>query len=251
MQITLNKIAFDVKPVDGVLRAALMADPAILRASVRPVWAWNKAESTGRFLVAPLPDQALPLPTGVTVFVPKVATNGAGPQKAEGPTTKMGERFLETVGAKNFGQVMQAIARVTGVPKKKLPLDVFQPLNDKGDYTILMQTDFSALELSNASRNLSAYVFLPGLVSFAHSMTERVEGAPLPGSIRPGFVIPPGTQAAMTMRRLAVATRLNELQAELGGTKPADLALDDPRRITIAKLGAEWKVLQPKPAKAA
>ncbi len=251
MQITINKIAFDVKPVDGALRTALMADPAILRAAVRPVWAWDKAEGKGKFLVNPLPDQALPLPTGVLVYVPKVAAAGSAPQKAEGPTTKMGERFLEAVGAKNFAQVMQAIARVTGVPKRKLPFEVFQPLNAKGDYTVLMQAEFSVLELSNAGRNLSAYLFLTGLVSFVHVMKEPVEGASLPGSIRRGFVVPPGTQAAMTMRRLAVASRLNELQAELGETKPADLPMDDPRRAAIVKLGAEWKVLQPKPAKAA
>jgi hypothetical protein len=52
------------------------------------------------------------------------------------------------------------------------------------------------------------------------------------------------------MRRVAVARRLTEMQAELGETKPNELAPDDPRRNVIAKLGAEWKVLQPK-AKAA
>ncbi|WP_210529426.1 hypothetical protein [Rubellimicrobium arenae] len=251
MQITINKVAFDVKPVDGALFAALMAEPAIRRAALRPVWAWNKAEGKGRFLVNPLPDQALPMPTGVSVYVPKAGTAGTELQKAEGPSSKMGERFLAAVGAKNFGQVMQAIARITGVPKKKLPFAEFAGLNDKASYSILMQTDFSVLELTNAARNLSAFVFLPGLVTFLHTLDEPSEDAPRAGSIRPGFVIPAGNQAALTMRRLAVARRLTELQAELGETRPADLAQGDPRRVTIAKLGAEWKVLQSKPAKAA
>ncbi|MBP1806581.1 hypothetical protein [Rubellimicrobium aerolatum] len=249
MQITLNKVPFEVVPVDGATQAALMAEPAIRQAGLRPVWAWSKAEGKGRFLVNPLPDGALTLPTGVSVYVPKA---GVMPlQRADGPTTKMGERFLAAVGAKNFGQVMQAVARITGVPKKTLPLKEFAELNDKADYTIVMHTDFSVLELANAARNLSAYVVLPGLVTFLHTTAEVVEGAPRPGAIRPGFVIPAGNQAALTMRRLAVARRLTEFQAELGGKAVADLPLDDPRRFAIAKLGIEWKVLQTKAAKAA
>jgi hypothetical protein len=250
MQITLNKIPFDVKPVEGNLRTVLLSDPTVTRGAVRPVWAWDQAERKGRFLVPVTPDKALPLPSGVTVFVAKAGTNGAGPLKAEGPTAKMAERFLAAVGAKNFGQVSGAFARVLGVPQKKLPFETFQPLNDKGSYTVLMQTEFSVLEIENAGRNLSAYLFVPGLVSFSHAVKEPIEGAPLPGSIRPGFVLPPPTQAALSMRRMAVARRLTEMQAELGETKPNELPAEDPRRSVIAKLGAEWKVLQPK-AKAA
>ena len=248
MQITLNKVPFDVKPVEGSLRTVLLSDPTVIRGAVRPVWAWDHAERKGRFLVPVTQDKALPLPSGVTVFVPRTGTNGAGPQKAEGPTAKMAERFLAAVGAKNFGQVSGAFARVLGVPQKKLPFETFQPLNDKGSYTVLMQTEFSVLELENAGRNLSAYIFVPGLVSFSHAVKEPIEGAALPGSIRPGFVLPPPTQAALSMRRIAVARRLTEMQAELGETKPNELATDDPRRNVIAKLGAEWKVLQPKKA---
>ncbi|TNC74124.1 hypothetical protein [Rubellimicrobium roseum] len=251
MQITLNKIAFDVKPVGAPLRGALLADPAIKRAALRPVWSWDKAAQKGTYAVDPLPDQSLAMPMGVSVFVAKPGLNGVGPQKADGPTQKMGERILEAVGAKTFGQVMQAVARVTGVPRRKIPFEAFAPLNDKTDYTILLQSDFSVLELANAGRNLSAFVFLPGIVTFAHVTREPVEGALHPGSVRPGYILPPGTQAAMTMRRMAVAKRLMEMQAELGDLKPADLAIDDPRRATVSRLGAEWKVLQPKPAQAA
>jgi hypothetical protein len=245
-------VPFDVRPVDASLRSALLAEPFMLRNAVRPVWAWDKETRTGKYLVPTTPDKALPVPTGLTVFVTKPGANGAGLQKAEGPTQKMGERLLAAVGAKDFGQVVKAMARITGVPQKKIPFEVFVGLNDKASYVIGMETEFQVVELANAGRNLSAYVVLPGLVSFSHALKEPVEGAPLPGTIRPVFVIPPGTQAGQAMRRLAVAKRLGEMQAELGDTKPADLPPTDPRRAAVAKLGAEWKALQPKaPTKAA
>ena len=247
MQITLNKIAFDVKPVDGGLRAALMADPVVARSALRPVWSWDKEAGQGRFLMQTAANKALPLPTGVLVHVQKPGANGSGPTKAEGPTAKMAERFLHAVGAKDFAQVIQALARVTGVPVKKVPLDQFAVLNGQTSYSILMATDMQILELANAGRNLSAYVFLPGIVSFA-ATAEPTGGAILPGSPRPVFVIPPGTQAGQAMRRLAVAKRLTEMQAELGETRPADLPEGDPRRATLARLGAEWKALQAKVA---
>ena len=58
-----------------------------------------------------------------------------------------------------------------------------------------------------ASVGVFLTVFVPGLVSFSHVMKEPMEGAALPGSIRPGFVLPPPTQAALSMRRMAVARR--------------------------------------------
>jgi len=247
MQITLNKIPFEVKPVDGGLRAVLLADPVVARGALRPVWGWDKEAGTGRHLAPTAANQALPLPTGILVHVQKHGPNGAGFTKAEGPTAKMAERFLSAVGAKDFGQVIQALARVTGIPVKKVPLDQFAPLNAQGSYTILMATDLQVLELSNASRNLSAYIFLPGIVSFL-ATAEPAGGRVLEGSPRPVFVIPAGTQAGQTMRRLAVGKRLTEMQAELGDTKPADLPPTDPRRAALARLGAEWKALQAKVA---
>ena len=214
MQITLNKIPFEVKPVDGGLRAALMADPVVARGVVRPVWAWDKDAGKGRHLAPVAANQALPLPTGILVHVQKHGPNGSGFIKAEGPTAKMAERFLAAVGAKDFGQVIQALARVTGVPVKKVPLDQFAPLNTQQSYAILMATELQVLE----------------------------------GSPRPVFVIPPGTPAGQTMRRLAVGKRLTEMQSELGETKPADLPVTDPRRAVLARLGAEWKALQAKVA---
>lgn len=254
MQITLNKIPFDVKPVDGALRAALLAEPVILRGASRPVWAWDREEGKGRFLVPTTPEKAIALPTGLTVFVPKAGVAGTAVQKADGPTAKMAERFLAAVGAKDWNPVLQALARVTGVPQRKVPLETFAPLNPLASYLIRMETEFQVVELSHAGRNLAAYMFLPGLVSFQPLLKEApAEGTELPPLNRPVFVIPPATNAVMALRRLAISRRLTEMQAELGDTRPTDLPQNDPRRVAVAKLGAEWKVLQPKkaPTKAA
>lgn len=250
MQIELNKIRFDVKPVEAPLRAALLADPVIARGASRPVWAWNHEEGKGGYLVPTTADKAIPLPTGLTVFVPKPGTAGTVPQKAEGPTAKMGERFLAALNAKDWSQVLQPLARITGVPQRKVPLETYAALKPLGSFHLRMEMDFQVVELSHAGRNLAAFLFLPGIVGFQPFLKAApAEGTVLPPIARQLFVIPPATQAALSLRRLAVARRLSEMQAELGGTKPADLPQDDPRRATVTKLGAEWKVLQ-QPAKA-
>lgn len=249
MQISLNRIPFEVRPVDGDLRAALLAEPVILRGAQRPVWAWDKDEGRGRFLVPTAPGGAIALPTGLTVFVPRPGAAGGAIRKADGPTAKMAERFLAAVGAKDWGQVLQALSRVTGVPQRKVPLEGFAPLNPLASYLVRMDIEFQVLELSHAGRNLAAFVFLPGLASFRPMLREApAEGAALPAVPRPAFVIPPPTQAVAALRRLAVARRLTEMQAELGGTRPADLPEGDPRRLAVARLGAEWKALQPRKA---
>lgn len=247
MQITLNKVPFEVRPVEGPLRRALLAEPGLRRAAQRAVWAWDKDARTGRFLVPTTPDKSLAAPLGLAAYVAKTGgTNGAGLQKAEGPTAKMSERFLAAVGAKKWDSVMQAVARVTGVPQKAIPFEEFASLNEATSYQILMLTEFQVLELANPSRNLSAYAFLPGLLSFAVALPAPVEGLAMPR--QPVYALQPGTQAALAMRRLAVARRMTEVQATLAGAKPADLEPNDPRRIEVVKLGAEWRVLQPKAA---
>ncbi len=245
MQITLNKVPFDVRPVDAAVRTAVLAEPGVRQAMARAVWAWDMEERKGRYLVPTTPDKALPVPMGLVAFVPKAGTSeGAVLQKADGPSAKMVERILAAVGAKKWETVMQAVARVTGVPQKKVPFDAFGILNYRCSYQIRINTEFQIVELANAGRNLSAYALLPGMVNFVAAMPTLIEGLHLPQ--RPMFVLPAGTQAALAMRRLSVARRLNEIQAELGGTRPAELEPSDPRRLELAKLGAEWKVLQPK-----
>lgn len=247
MQITLNKVPFDVRPVEAPLRAALLADPGLRRVAARPVWGWDAEERKGRFLVPVTAEKGVPVPMGLAAFVAKAGTAPGGvPQKADGPSAKMVERILAAVGAKKWESVMQAVGRITGVPQKKVPFEVFAPLNEHGTYQIRMDTEFQVVELANPGRNLSAYVFLPGIVSFVAAVAAPLEGVQAPS--RPIFVIPASTQAALGMRRIAVARRLNEMQAELGATKPADLEPADPRRIELARLGAEWRALQPKAA---
>ena len=255
MQITLNKIPFDVRPVDAPLRQALLSDPVIQRGPSRPVWAWTREEGKGAYLVPTTPDKAVALPTGLTVFVPRAGAPlpGQAVQKADGPTAKMSERFLAAVGAKDWNPVLQAVSRVTGIPSRKLPLETFAPLNPFGSYQLRLDTEFQVVELAHAARNLQAFLFLPGLVSFRAVLREPpAEGATLPAIPRTMSVVAPGTKAALAFRRLAVAKRLNEMQADLGGVRPADLPQDDPRRFEVARLGAEWKALQPPaPSKAA
>lgn len=253
MQITLNKIPFEVKPVEAALRTALLREPVIAQGASRPVWAWSREEGKGRFLVPSTPAGAIALPTALTVFVPKAGTAGGAVLKADGPTARMAERFLGAVRAKEWGQVLQAVSRITGVPQAKVPVEAFAPLNPLGSYHIRLETDFQVVEMSHAGRNLAAFLFLPGFAGFRPVLAEApAEGTALPGLARPVFAVPPGTKAALALRRIAVARRLAEMQAELGELKPADLPADDPRRAELAKLGAEWKVLQPKaPPKAA
>ena len=43
MQIKLNKIPFDVRPVPGQVRAALYRDPAMRAHAARAVWRWDAA----------------------------------------------------------------------------------------------------------------------------------------------------------------------------------------------------------------
>jgi hypothetical protein len=246
MQITLNKIPFDVRAVDAPLRAALMAEPVVVRGASRPVWSWDKATGKGRYLVPTLPSRALALPTGLSTFVARPGLNGGGPQKAVNPTAKMSERVLAALGAKEWPPVLQALARVLGVPQKTVPFDAFGVLNGLIDYRVAMDTQFQVVELANDARNLSAYLFLPGLVGFRPLLPEGTPPETLPRLQQTVFVIPPPTQGAMALRRLAVARRLTELQADLAGALPADLPPEDPRRSEAARLGAEWKVLQPK-----
>jgi hypothetical protein len=154
MQITLNKVPFEVRPVEGPLRTALLAEPGLRRAAGRAVWAWDKEARTGRFLVPTTPDKSLAAPLGLAAFVAKAgATNGAGVQKAEGPHGQDVRAVPRRRGRQKWDSVMQAVARVTGVPQKKIPFEEFASLNEATSYEIRMLTEFQVLELSNPSRN--------------------------------------------------------------------------------------------------
>lgn len=257
MQITLNRIPFDVRPVDDARRRAILADPVVRPGIVRPVWL-RQADGGERRLAEGPAEAALPLPAGLIAWVPKAGPAGETPAKADGPSARMAERFLSAVGAKGFPEVMRAMARVTGMPGARLPREAFAACEGKGAYTILLHTDLAVVELENAGRNLSVHLLLPSLAAFSHlwggpgdAAAESPADGPAAGSIRPGFLVPPPSEAASGLRRLALARRIEELQAQMAGVTAADLPADDPRRALLGRLAAEWRLLQPKGTRAA
>jgi hypothetical protein len=154
---------------------------------------------------------------------------------------------------------MQAVNRVARLPQKTLPLKEFEKLSAVASHTLRVHVDYSVLHAVNAARNLGLYLFIPGQCSF----TARIDAVPDQSAyetamqenaqlarLQPGFIIPPSTEANMMLRRMAIAQRITEIQAGMAGMEPKDLPLDDPRRLTIARLSLEWQALN-RPRKAA
>lgn len=260
MKLKLNKVEFDVQPVPGPLRDTLLADPILRQGVSRDVWRWDAVTRTGTPLVAMTPQNGVPLPNGVSFYIPKPgAKPGVTEQKADGPSAKMATRVLEAVGAKSIVDVMQAVNRIARLPQKTLPVIEFEKLSAVASHTLRVHVDYSVLHAVNAARNLSLYLFIPGQCSF----TARIEAIPNQiaydaaatetphlARLQPGFIIPPPTDANMMLRRMAIAQRFTELQAGMGGMEPKDLPENDPRRLTIARLSLEWQALN-RPRKAA
>lgn len=256
MKLKLNQVEFDVQPVPGSLRDTLLADPILQQGVARDVWRWDAVTKTGTSLVAMTPQKGVPLPNGVSFYVPKP---GAADQKADGPSAKMASRVLEAVGAKSITDVMQAVNRIARLPQKTLPLKEFERLSAVASHTLRVHVEYSVLHATNAARNLGLYLFIPGQCSF----TARIDTIPDQAAyeeataanaalarLQPGFIIPPATEANMMLRRMALAQRITEVQQGLAGTEPKDLPVDDPRRLTIARLSLEWQALT-RPRKAA
>jgi hypothetical protein len=256
MKLKLNTVDFDIQPVPDHLRRVLLADPILQQGVSREVWRWDAATQTGTPLVAMTPQKGIPLPNGVSFYVPKP---GAVDQKADTPSAKMAKRVLEAVGAKSILDVMQAVNRIARLPQKTLPLKEFEKLSAVASHTLRIHLDYSVLHAVNAARNLSLYLFIPGQCSF----TARIDTVPDQTTydaaveenaqlarMQPGFIIPPGTEANMMLRRMALAQRITEIQQGMGGMEPKDLPLDDLRRLTIARLSLEWQALN-KPRKVA
>lgn len=253
MKIKLNQIEFDVMPVASDLREAILSDPILMQGVRRDVFQWDHADQKGTILVPVTQTKAVPLPNGIAFFVPRI---GAGDriQKADAPSVKMATRFLEGVGGKSILEVMQALNKIVNLPQKTIPVESFAPLNAVASYIVSMNIDYAVVHLLNAARNLGAYFLVPGQVSFTYAVTGVADQTgldaliatdPKMARIQPGFVIPPGTQANMMLRRLAMARRLTDLQTVLQGKTPDQLDLMDPRRLLAARLGVEWRVLAP------
>ena len=256
MKLKLNQVEFDIQPVPGPLRAALLADPILQQGLSREVWRWDAVAKTGTPLVAMTPQKGVPLPNGISFFVPRP---GNPTDKSEGPSTKMANRVVEAVGAKSIADVMQAVNRIARLPQKTLPLKDFEKLAAVASYTMRVHVEYNVLHAVNAARNLGLYMFIPGQCSF----TARIDAVPDQSAydaalaenaqlerMQPGFIIPPATEANLNLRRMAIAQRITEIQADLGGLQPRDLEIGDPRRLVIARLSLEWQALN-RPPKAA
>lgn len=250
MRIKINQIDFDVTPVGAQMRAALLSDPVIGQAILRNVWEWDAAAGSGRPLTPLLNNRAAVLPNGLSFFVAKAGPDGRI-VKNEAPSAAMATRFLKVTGAKDLKELMGALNRIVELPQKILPLDVFAPLNATASYRLKMFTDFAVVQLQNAGRNLTAYLFLPAQVGFHAELGAIPDQAAHDAAgvdmnkLRPGFIVPARAPAAQAMRRAALARQFEELQAEmqaLGGPEKAT----DLHRLRAARLAAEWKVIAPK-----
>lgn len=250
MRIKINQIDFDVTPVAAQLRHALLGDNLISQAILRDVWAWDAEKQEGQTLTNLVQNGVAVLPNGLSFFVPRVTTEGVV-VKNEKPSTVMAKRFIEAVGAKDLRDVMGGINRIVALPQKAIPFDAFNPLNAHASYRIRMYTDYSVLQLSNAARNLTGYLYLPAQVGFHAEITGYADEAAFKAKaidltkLRPGFIVPARTEAALGMRRAAIAKQFEELQAELDTAGGAEEATPI-QKARALRLSQEWNVLVPK-----
>jgi len=257
MRIKINDLDFEVTPVPGPLRLALLADPVLMQAIMRDIWEWDAEAKSGKPLTALFENRAAVLPNGLTFFVPKTGPDGRI-VKAEAPSTSMAKRFLKATGAKSMNELMGALNRVVELNRKTIPFEIFRPLNATASYRIRMYTDFAAVKIENAARNLSAYLLLPSQVGF-HAELGAIPDAPAHeaavaagvnvDTMRPGFIVPARVPATLGMRRTALAKAFDELQVELvaqGGSATAT----DVQKMRAARLATEWRAIEPQPQKA-
>lgn len=263
MKLTIGKVEFEVTPVARDMRAVLLAEPAILPGVWRDVWRWDAEAGTGQVLVPLVQNRALPLPNGLSFFVPKSGAGGVlvGNPK---PTKAMAQRFLEAVGSASITDVLRALTQVLNLPQKTLPLDAFTPLNPVASYLVRAHVDFSVVQLRNAGRNLTAYLFVPGQIAFHHEVTAVRDSAayealmterPELRAMQPAFVVPAQTRANLGIRRLALARRIEELRPVIeqisAAAKGETERPEEARTREVAQVLTEWRTLQaaPQPAR--
>ena len=252
MRIKINQIDFDVTPVPAQLRTALLGDSLIAQAILRDVWSWDAEKQKGLPMTNLVQNGVAVLPNGLSFFVPRVTTEGVV-VKNEKPSTVMAKRFIEAVGAKDLREVMNGINRIVALPQQTIPLDAFNPLNAHATYRVRMFTDYAVLQLSNAARNLTGYLYLPAQVGFHAEIGKLTDEEAFKAKkidmakLRPGFIVPARTEAALGMRRAAVAKQFEELQAELDAAGGAEEATPI-QKARAVRLSQEWNVLAPKAA---
>jgi hypothetical protein len=246
MKITINKIDFEVSPVSPALREILLADKIIAQGVWRDVWAWDAVAGTGRMLTASVDEKAVPLGNGILFHVPKVGQENA---RADGPSAKMAEKLLKATGAKSMQDLMVAMNRILHLPQKTVPFEAFAPLNPVASYKIRMHVDFTALQLTNASRALTCFIMVPGACAFHHEVTAIPDQAaydallaeqPQLSAIQPAFVVPPRSRANLGLRTLAIGADLTALSADAAGAPGRAMA-----RVAADGCGAEGREHQP------
>ena len=221
---------------------------------MRDIWEWNNEDRAGRPLTRLMDKNTVPLGNAITFFVPR-ASAGAVVLNNHKLAKKMHERFVEACGAKTIMDVLKAVARIVPLPRVTAPLAMFEPLQAVTSYRVRMATDFSVVRLKDASRNLVAYLFLPGQVAFRHqpigdesaaALTALYDREPKLRTLEPSVVLPPGSEAAAGLRRLAVAQRLRELQPAIEKER-ANGRTDPMLQRDFARAAREWRVLVPDP----
>ncbi|WP_373356027.1 hypothetical protein [Pseudoroseicyclus sp. CXY001] len=251
MRLKLNKIDFDIAAVPGKTRTAVLQDPSAAPALASAVWEWNA--ETGEAIVAPGIEGNMRLPNGLIFFVAKSGGEGR-PERNDGASKKMAERFTSALGAKSLGEVAGAINRVLGVGEVKLPVETYEALKAGCTFRLVAHIDFAVLQLRAGDRNLSAHLLIPGQIVFRPLVVKVTDQAAHDAALEanPGLdkklqaaVLPPRTRAALDMRQMALTTRFKEAQ-ELANKLEADGADDDAKRLPqmeLQRLGAEAQVL--------
>ncbi|NDU99623.1 hypothetical protein [Pseudoroseicyclus tamaricis] len=252
MKIKLNKIDFDIAAVPGKLRTAILQDESAAPALASAVWEWN-AETGESTTAQGIEKGRMRLPNGLIFFVPKNA-EGPRPERNDGATKKMGERFVSAVGAKSLGDVAAALNRVLGTGEVKIPEETYAPLKAGATFRIIAHLDFAVLQMRAGDRNLAAHILLPGQVVFRPLIVNVTDQAAHDAVLEehPGLdkkiqaaVLPPRSKAAMDMRQLALGSRFKEAQTfaarlEKEGADEERLRLP---KMEMQRLGAEAKVL--------
>lgn len=254
MKIRIGKVEFEITPVAAAMRAAVIADPAMAEARRRPIWEWDATEGKGRALVPLDSNRTITLPNGLGFFVPRAGVNGP-PVKNEAASARMAQRMMQATGAQNLRELMGALNRVIDLPRLRLPLDLFRPLEATASYRVMLVSDHAVVQLRAADRNLTANLILPSQVGLHPEITAITDEAAHEAAgidlaiLRPGFIVPARSRATQGIRRAALAQRLQELQ-EMVAAQGGPASVTEAQRRLAGQLSAEWKALTPKPAAA-
>ncbi|WP_341210984.1 hypothetical protein [uncultured Limimaricola sp.] len=243
MKIKLNGIEFDVAAVDARTREAILGDPVIARAVWRDVYVWDATAQEGKHTGPVTQTGAIPLANGISFYVPK------GEAKNESASKTSGERFLKALGVTSTLDVLKAMARLLGMPQKTLPKE-FDALRPVASFTLKMHVEHSVLQLRNASRNLQAYLLVPGQIGFHHEITAitdqpgydaLIAEKPELKSLTPLFLVPARSKANREMRATALMAQTRDLAAAVQGKKPEELS--EALRMRIGRNQAELRML--------